>query len=242
VPYDLNSLSPMKRAWIMHNSNIPERFFGWGKEDIQRDLGVFPKEVEHWLTQALSGKIIKCQGGLGTTGVGLGFDGPPGRGKTTHAVTTIMEFIRNLPEDEEEIAKILGYKLEDLSRKCRPIYYLTFPDLFNRKKAIFDARDEERQRLIDEMEGLHGRAKDDRLNVRILVLDDLGKEYGSTFNDAAFDEILRSRYDKAIPNIVTTNVLIENWGKQYKDAMGSFAYEAFRQVTLDNRTDLRRSN
>jgi DNA replication protein DnaC len=153
-----------------------------------------------------------------------------------------MEFVRNLPEDENEIAQLLGYKVGDLGRKSRVIYYLTFPDLFNRKKAIFDARDDERQRMIDEMEGLHGRAKDDNLNVRILVLDDLGKEYGSTFNDAAFDEVLRSRYDKALPSIVTTNVLLENWGKQYKDAMGSFAYEAFRQVTLDNSIDLRRSN
>ncbi len=242
MTYDLNSLSPLKRTWIMHHSNIPERFFGWGKEDIQRDLGKFPKEVDTWLEQALAGKVIKRHGGLGTTGVGLLFDGKAGRGKTTHAVTTLMEFVRNLPEDENEIAQLLGYKVGDLGRKSRVIYYLTFPDLFNRKKAIFDARDDERQRMIDEMEGLHGRAKDDNLNVRILVLDDLGKEYGSTFNDAAFDEVLRSRYDKALPSIVTTNVLLENWGKQYKDAMGSFAYEAFRQVTLDNSIDLRRSN
>lgn len=242
MPYDLSTLSPLKRAWIVHNSNIPDRFLGWGKEDIINDLGTFPKEIDTWLEQALTGKIIKRQGGLGTTGVGLLFDGKAGRGKTTHAVTTIMEFIRQLPEDEAEMAKILGYKSDDLSRKARPIYYLTFPDLFNRKKAIFDASGEDRQRMIDEMEGLHGRAKDDRLNVRVLVLDDLGKEYGSTFNDAAFDEILRSRFDKAIPNLVTTNVLRENWSKQYKDAMGSFAYEAFRQVTLDNGIDLRRSN
>lgn len=242
MTYDINSLSRLKRAWITYNSNIPPRFFGFSREDIINDLGSFPKEVDTWLEQAWDCKIIKRQGGLGTTGVGLMFDGPPGRGKTTHAVTTMMEFIRHLPEDEAAMAKILGYKPEDFSMKSRPIYYLTFPDLFNRKKAIFDARDEERQRLIDEMEGLHGRAKDDRLNVRLLVLDDLGKEYGSTFNDSAFDEILRSRHDRTFPSIVTTNVLRENWGKQYKDAMGSFAYEAFRQVTLDNNIDLRRTN
>jgi DNA replication protein DnaC len=71
------------------------------------------------------------------------------------------------------------------------------------------------------------------MNVRVLVLDDLGKEYkGSGFNDASFDEILRSRYDRALPTIVTTNVMRDDWKHQYGEAMGSFAFEAFRRVEI----------
>lgn len=239
MTYSLGDLSPEKRWWIMQNSNIPARFHGFGPDDIIRDLGTFPEEIDDWLTDALAGKIIKCSGGLGTTGVGLLLDGKAGMGKTTHAVVTIMEFIRNLPDDDVAARELLGYKEGDFGRKNRPIYYMTFPDLFSRKKAIFDADGEDRARMVMEMEGLHGRAKDDAMNVRVLVLDDLGKEYGSTFNDAAFDEILRSRYDKALPTIITTNVLLEQWDKQYKAAMGSFAHEAFRRVSLITAKDLR---
>lgn len=240
MTYELNTLTPLKKFWIEHNSNIPARFHGFGREDIAKDMGEFPPAVDKWLADAIDGKIIRRSGGLGMTGKGLLFDGPAGRGKTTHAVVTLMEFIRQLPDDEEEIRQILGSKVGDLGRKTRAIHYMTFPDLFGRKKAMFDADPDERQKMHLEMEGLHGRAKDDTYNVRLLVLDDLGKEYGSTFNDAVFDEILRSRYDQALPTIVTTNVLLENWSKQYKEAMGSFAYEAFDRVTLGNKTDLRK--
>jgi DNA replication protein DnaC len=83
-----------------------------------------------------------------------------------------------------------------------------------------------------EMEGFHGRAKEDYLNVRILVLDDLGKEYGSKYDDSSFDEVLRARYDKGLPTIITTNVSREKWADEYSDAMGSFAYEAFTRVRI----------
>jgi DNA replication protein DnaC len=110
---------------------------------------------------------------------------------------------------------------------------MTYPEFLSRKKAMFDADPETKREMFLEMEGFHGRAKEDHMNVRVLVLDDLGKEYkGSGFNDASFDEILRSRYDRALPTIVTTNVMLEDWGKQYGEAMGSFAHEAFDRVKI----------
>ena len=90
------------------------------------------------------------------------------------------------------------------------------------------------------MDGFHGRAKEDWLNVRVLVIDDLGKEYkGAGYNDASFDEVLRSRYDKGLPTIITTNVPRENWAAHYGEAMGSFAYEAFNRVEITGK-DLRK--
>lgn len=238
MSYQINTLTSLKQHWLIKNSNIPVRFLGWEPSDIVVDKGVFPQEISDWINDALTGQVIKKIGGLGTTGVGLLFDGGPGLGKTTHAVTTIMEFIRNLPEDEDKAKRILGVNHSDYGRGLRPVYYLTFPEFLNKKKAIFDASLDERRDLYEEVEGLHGRSKYDSLNVRILVLDDLGKEYASSYNDASFDEILRSRYDKGLPTIVTTNVARENWAKQYKEAMGSFAYEAFHRIQLTGK-DLR---
>lgn len=238
MSYKISSLPSLKRHWLIQNSNIPMRFLGWEPSDIVEDKGEFPEEITKWIEDVLSGNVVKKLGGLGTTGVGLLFDGGPGLGKTTHAVTTVMELIRHLPEDEELAKKILGVKSDDYGRAFRPVHYLTFPDFLNKKKAIFNASMDEQRDLYEEMEGFHGRSKYDNLNVRVLVLDDLGKEYASAYNDAAFDEVLRSRYDKGLPTIVTTNVPRENWAKQYKEAMGSFAYEAFHRVQIKGK-DLR---
>lgn len=232
MTYKLQELTPLKRHWLLRSSNIPRRFLGWGSEDIAESFGQFDPEIESWLKLALKGDVIKQIGGLGKTGVGLLFDGGPGLGKTTHAVTTLMEFVRRLPDNDHDARDVLAMSSETYGMNSRPVYYLTFPEFLSRKKAMFDADSELRKQMFYEMEGFHGRAEDDHLNVRLLVLDDLGKEYGSKYDDSSFDEILRARYDKALPTIITTNVPLENWGKKYGEAMGSFAHEAFRLVRI----------
>lgn len=237
--YDVNSLSPNKKHWLLRGANIPPRFIGMSSKDIAGDVGSFPEEIDIWLEQAMDGDIIKQYGGLGRTGVGLLFDGGPGLGKTTHAVVTAMEFIRLLPDDDDKAREVLQMKAEDYGMKSRPVYYMTFPEFLSRKKAMFDAEPETKKLLQLEMEGFHGRAKEDSLNVRVLVLDDLGKEYGSDYDNTSFDEVLRARYDKALPTIITTNVDRDNWARQYGAAMGSFAHEAFKRVRIIGK-DLRK--
>jgi DNA replication protein DnaC len=222
----------------MRNSNIPMRFLGIEPSDLNTE---FPSAIGEWLDEMLAGTVIKQVGGLGLTGVGLLLDGGPGLGKTTMAVTSAMEFIRRLPTEDIEARKILKYsKTDDYGMLSRPIYYLTYPEFMSLKKSTFDADPDEKRELNRVIEGLHGRAKEDWLNVRLLILDDLGKEYGSKYDDTSFDEILRSRYDRALPTIVTTNVTLENWGSQYSKAMESFGNEAFIRVKLVNQ-DLRRA-
>lgn len=241
MTYDIGALPPIKRFWITKNSNVPQRYWGWEPADIARDLGEFAPRIDKWLDDCMEGSIIKKAGGLGTTGVGLLLDGKPGRGKTTHAVTALTEFVRRLPDDDAAARRVLGINAAtDYGFKFRAIRYLTMTDLLSQKKAAFDADSDARREMHDEMEGLHGRSRLDHLNVRVLVIDDLGKEYGSKYDDFTFDDILRSRYDKGLPTIVTTNKPREVWGTAYSEAMGSFVHEAFRRVKLDGE-DLRRS-
>ena len=233
MSYEMSELGALKIQWLLRNSNIPRRFIGMDRADLKKYAGSFPEVIDDWLDEALDKKIIKQIGGIGTTGVGLLFDGSPGLGKTTHAVVTAMEFLRRLPEDTSAAREILGLKEADYGMYSRPIYYMTYPEFLSRKKAMFDADPESKKDMFLQMEGFHGRAQEDHLNVRLLVLDDLGKEYkGAGFNDASFDEILRSRYDRALPTIITTNVMRDDWEKQYGQAMGSFAFEAFNQVEI----------
>jgi len=239
MSYSYNDLSSLKKSWLAYHSNIPRRFWGWEPSDIEKDLGEFDPRITTWISDALAGEIIMKPGALGTTGVGLLFDGKPGRGKTTHAVITLTEFVRRLPEDAQELSRIFRAKPEDVTSKFRPVYYLTWVELLLRKKALINCPKEDRELLFEEMEGFHGRSKHDHLNVRILFLDDLGKEYGTKYDDYSFDEVVRTRYDRGLPTIITTNVAQEDWDKQYSEAMGSFSHEAFQRITLDGK-DLRR--
>jgi DNA replication protein DnaC len=208
--------------------------------DVEERVGVFATEIEDWIEDVIAGKVIKTVGGLGKTGVGLLFDGAPGLGKTTHAVLALTELVRHLPDDEAKARELLHYSAQDYGIKARPIYYMTVPDFIHRKKAMIDADPDQRKELGYILEGLHGRSKYDHLNVRVLVLDDLGKELSSDYNVAGFDELLRSRYDKGLPTIVTTNLTREQWGRKYGEAMGSFVYEAFNRVIIGSK-DLRRN-
>jgi DNA replication protein DnaC len=230
--YDINTLSPMKRNWLLRTSNIPTRFLGLEPADIVETTGYFPDELTDWIDTVVNGQVIKNIGHIGTTGVGLLFDGLPGLGKTTHAVVAAMEVIRRLPDNIPSIAKTFHISQGDCGTAFRPVQYMTYPEFLSLKKSSFEKDVQDKGFLLDRLDGLHGRSSADWLNVRILILDDLGKEYGSKYDDASFDEILRLRYDKALPTIVTTNVKLENWEANYSEAMASFAQEAFVHVPL----------
>ena len=228
--YDISELSSLKRHWLLRTSNIPTRFLGLEPSDIVKKAGYFPDEIRDWIDTVLEGQVIKNIGSIGTTGVGLLFDGGPGIGKTTHAVVAAMEIIRRLPDDDAALCHAFGIKTSDFGMSFRPIHYLTYPEFLSLKKSTFDSETD--HSVTDRIDGLHGRSRFDWLNVRILIIDDLGKEYGSKYDDASFDEILRLRYDRALSTIVTTNVKLENWEANYSEAMASFAQEAFVQVPI----------
>lgn len=235
----MNELTSLQTHYLK-TSNIPIRYAGWSKSRILKDTGKFPMEIDDWLEVTLSCDTIRKPGGVGTTGVGMLFDGPPGEGKTTHSVVAAMEFIRQLPTDEAAIRKIMDLDSNISLMSLKAIKYITFPEFLSMKKASFDEEPAERREITRIIDGLHGRASDDSLNVRLLILDDLGKENSSSYNDTSFDELLRSRYDKGLPTIITTNVMLENWADQYGQAMGSFAHEAFQRIRIQNK-DLRKA-
>lgn len=230
--YDINELSPLKKHWLLRTSNIPRRFLGLEPSDIADRVGSFSTEVSGWIDDVANKQVIKQIGHIGINGVGLVFDGGPGLGKTTHAVVAAMEVVRNMPDDEILASELMGLNPKDYGLSFRPIYYLTYPEFLSKKKSTFDMDGEDKREAMYALDGFHGRSRFDWLNVRVLIIDDLGKEYGSKYDDTSFDEILRLRYDKGLPTIVTTNVRLENWEAQYGEAMASFANEAFIRVPI----------
>ena len=141
----LTELSPMKRYWITKNANIPIRYLGWSKDKIVESSGRFAPEVEDWIDMVMAGDVIKKPGSIGTTGVGLLFDGDPGLGKTTYATVAAMEIVRRLSDDEDEATKLLGASKSDYGHKFRAIHYLTYPEYLHMRRSAFDAEPEERR-------------------------------------------------------------------------------------------------
>jgi DNA replication protein DnaC len=194
--------------------------------------------VNTWVDDLAAGQVIRNPGNP-NTGRGLLFYGPPGVGKTTSAAVAAMEAIRRIEADTETRRTVLGYNEVDFGLRCRPVYYLTVADYLRQKKMTFNSSGEERARMTDELDGYLGLCKDDRLNVRVLVLDDINKQYGSEYDDFSFDEILRMRYDRALPTIVTTNTPANLWAGKYGQVMESFFNEAFIPVEVQG-VDLRK--
>ena len=87
-----------------------------------------------------------------------------------------------------------------------------------------------------------GECEDDAYNIRVLIIDDLGKEHTtlSGWQSSVFHDILRTRFHHGLPTIVTTNIRLENWASEYGDATESFANEAMYYLAVVTDNDLRK--
>lgn len=68
----------------------------------------------------------------------------------------------------------------------------------------------------------------------LVVLDDVGKEHrtASGWAEDLFDLFLRSRYNRGLPTIMTSNVPVNQWGNVYSPSMQSFIHEAAQIITV----------
>jgi DNA replication protein DnaC len=224
-----DELSPRRRTWIK-TAKVPPAKLGWTLADCTEVPDETSLVFKKWLGGLYKGKVIKSEGTT-SCGVGVMLYGLPGRGKTTMANVLIQEIIREAP------AEVLGM----VSGKVvsRPCYFITYNGLLDLKGAIMEDHDSEDELLYS---GLLGEAHDDAYNVRVLVLDDVGKEHASAsgWQKNMLHHVLRTRFNNGLPTIVTTNLRITDWEAHYGSATQSFVHEAFVYVNMDSITDLRK--
>lgn len=228
--YKLTDLQLVRKSWVKV-AGIPNARLGYLLSDcsdlIQEDLDI----VKDWLKLVRADGVIKATG-KPLCGNGLLIYGRPGIGKTTLSLAVIQELLTKFPLEcfAPSEGKIL----------LKPCYFLTFNDVLNAKgKTMADDVAEEDTLL---WEGMLGECKDDSYNIRVLVIDDVGKEHSSLsgWQKNILHHVLRTRFNNGLPTIVTTNIARDNWDGLYGDATASFAKEAFTYIPIDpTRGDLR---
>lgn len=228
--FNVEELKLRRKSW-MKIAAIPHNRLGWEFEDC---TGVTSEDVENikeWISTVEAGKVIKATGQL-SCGIGLVLYGEPGHGKTTLSLVTLQDIIRRF--------SLEAFSPLENKTLVRPCYFITFNSLLELKGDLMDDPTDEQEQLFA---GILGECQDDAYNIRVLVIDDVGKEHmsGSGWQKTILHHVLRTRFNNGLPTIVTSNIPLEAWGSVYGSATESFAREAFVPIALKSpKGDLRK--
>lgn len=226
--FELAKLPVRRRTWVQ-TAAIPKARLGWTIGDCTDAPDTALKPVRGWLKLALEGEYILKVGGA-KCGRGILFYGEPGRGKTTLALAVIQEILTTFPLEVfmPQEGKVI----------VRPCYFSTFNSILDLKGRLIDNPTDAEETLYA---GILGECRDDAYNIRVLVIDDVGKEHTSLsgWQSNMLHHILRTRFNNGLPTIVTSNIEKQDWAASYGEATGSFIKEAFVYVPVDGVKDLR---
>lgn len=228
--FELTDLKLRRRAWV-RASRVPTNRLGWTLEDCTEVDPADLAEVRKWVDAFNDGSIVRAVGNR-RCGIGLLFWGEPGHGKTTLALAVIQEIMSKSPWE--------AFNVTSGSALVRPCFFSTYNDILDLQGSIIGGEASSDDEVL--MQGMLGNCADDAYNIRVLIIDDLGKEHASVsgWQRDFFHHVLRTRFNNGLPTIVTTNIRRERWGATYGDATESFANEAFKYVaivTRDMRTE-----
>lgn len=226
--YNLEEQKARRRAWIKA-AGLPKARIGWTLDDCTDSNNEDIEDIRGWLDNFEAGLNVRATGSR-NCGKGLLLAGKPGRGKSTVAAAIIQDIMRNSP--------LSSFDVSDGVVLIRPCYFATFNDILKLEGSMMDSPTDWDEVLYH---GLLGEAHDS-YNVRVLVIDDVGKEHASLsgWQRNVLHHVLRTRFNQGLPTIVTTNVMLDDWGSLYGDATESFAKEAFMYFPMvTSKGDLR---
>jgi len=215
--YKLEDVSNIRRMWIKM-ANIPAARRGWLLDDCDEVNAESHSRINTWLNILSRGNVIRASGSK-QCGKGLLLWGEPGHGKTTLALSIVQEILTTF--------SLSPFKVEQGHVLLRHAYFATFNDILDLKGKTIDNSATDDEELL--FKGMLGECANDAYNIRVLIIDDLGKEHKSLSGWQAnmFHHVLRTRFNNGLPTIVRTNIDLKNWGAVYGEATESFAREAF---------------
>ena len=227
--FTIDDLKIGRRNWTK-TAGIPPRKLGLQLEDCTKIPEKVREGVTRWMKAVTDGRIIRDHGGE-HCGRGMLLYGTPGIGKTSVALGVIQDFIKSLPL--QVFAPTNGNVI------VRPCYFTTYSGLLSLNSDLMDDEHLESSQVL--YDGILGEAADDAYNVRVLIIDDVGKEHMtvSGWQKNMLHHILRTRFDNGLPTIITTNIPREDWANIYGDATGSFVKESCVYIPFESTKDLR---
>lgn len=220
---------PLRRRTWLKLAAIPKNRMGWELSDCTEVSDSDMDVIKSWIEAAKSGKVIRAEGER-NCGVGLFLFGSPGHGKTTLSLAILQEILRTFSME--------SFVVSDGNTMARPAYFIQYSTLLDLKGSTMGDPTPDELRL---WEGILGECKEDTYNVRVLVIDDVGKEHmsGSQWHSAMLHHVLRTRFNNGLPTIVTSN--LKDLKTTYGDATDSFIHEACVVLPLKSRNgDLRK--
>lgn len=190
----------------LQNANIPPRY--WDRPFEWLEPSDATAEVEKYLNDLKTHRH---------EGRGLLMLGHPGRGKTHLGCALLMEA---MAEGYSVMFTTISAYRHRLMRQMQ----------LNTAWSRMGDEDAYREWLQHD-EAL----KAMRNNIEFLMIDDVGKEYStdSRWIEDELDFLLRHRYDRGLPTIMTTNKPLAEWKARYSDSMESFLRESCVLVGVD---------
>jgi DNA replication protein DnaC len=227
--FKVSDLKLGRASWVKV-ANIKSSRLGWTLDDCVDSFPVDLQKIRSWMDAVKKGAVIKADG-KPTSGSGLLFIGQPGHGKTTLAVACIQEMLTQFPLD--------AFAPPSNASLVRPCYFSTFNELIELRGSMMEEHTDQQEALYY---GMLGECENDAYNIRVLVIDDVGREHTSDsgWQKSLLHDVIRTRHNNGLPTIVTSNIDLKGWAGKYGDATASFAKEAFGIMQIESsKGDLR---
>jgi DNA replication protein DnaC len=199
-----------QRARELRDIPIPHEHRDKTLEDVRVHEGnaAAIELVRTWLTQAPDYLLPTSP----EAGKGLLLCGPPGTGKTLIASVIANALVRRAMH----IGTVHFTSMEGFNRNR--LRKMELGQLFG--QSIPDDSLWEEWRT-------HDLAIEKCYDVRLLVLDDVGQENTTEHLAKLVNELLRARYGRGLPTVITSNVEPWNWATRFKNvSLASFIHQA----------------
>lgn len=153
---------------------------------------------------------------------GLVLQGIPGVGKTMLASALLNEYHEGYTANKNDIPDQAMLVL--LQQKCS-VYFIQLAEYLQMQIRSFRLQSDVDKgfRQPEEYLDLDRLLQDLKTRVKVLVIDDVGKEHHTSthFAQDEFDLLMRTRHNNGLTTVYTTNLPVRQWGGEYSESMRS---------------------
>lgn len=205
---------------VLMDTNIPQSFRSTFLDayDVRRGSKECFRRVDRW------DPTEQCPA--------LVLQGPPNKAKTMLACSLLNEYHAPFKPS----VKIPENDFVYLKQEKLPVYFIQLASLIDLHLRLFKLEKLVEKGLKDPAEYLEidQLVQDLTSRVRVLVVDDVGKEHttSSHFAEDAFETLVRSRHNGGLTTIYTTNMPVAKWSMIYSESMRSFMERSATVVTF----------